>query len=221
MQRSHFDGLDDEILAKIISKLGDGLYLGSVPHLPAALVPVPKQCPADAQTEISCTPTLVARSSSQDLTRTSCSHFHTHYPDEDAAKDCDNFHAGAALQAIACLNRRFRQLIFNQCSTCVCTVPTLIPHAVRNMASHLTRLDLHHCGGLLHDHQCEPLKQLSNLQRLNLSNCYYLTAVALTYLSKATQLTWLDLSNCRCAPVLTANTSLPQIMTDRAITRSV
>lgn len=199
VQRSCFDALDDEIILNIIGKIGGGIYLGSVPHPPAALVPVPNHCCADVQTEITCTPKLVARTSPQDRVRASGSHIHTHYPDEEAAKDSDAVGAGAALQALACLNRRFRWLVFSQCSTCVCTVPTLIPHAVRNMPSHLTGLDLHHCGGLLHDHQCEPLRQLSSLQRLSLSSCVHLTGVTLAYLSKASQLTWLDLSNCRCA----------------------
>lgn len=197
LQRSYFDGLDDQILSNIVEKLGADLYLGPSPHPPAALVPVPKINSEAIPPEINSTPPLMAPCSPEDRSLSSGSHVYTHYPDAEAAKDCDASEAGSALQALACLNRRFRRLVYGQCSTCVCTVPTLISHAVRNMASHLTGLDLSHCGGTLHDHHCEPLRRLRGIRCLNLSNCCNLTGQALAYLSKASQLTKLDLSKCR------------------------
>eukprot|EP00892_Ulva_mutabilis_P010859 jgi/Ulvmu1/8145/UM040_0042.1 len=197
LKRSYFDGLDDEVISKIIGFLGRDLYLGAAPIPSAALVPLTKINIVATPATTDSTPILTPRPSSKDVHISSSSHVYTHFPDAKAARNDDASNAGSALQALACLNQRLRKLVFAQCTTCVCTIPTLIPHAVRNMASCLTSLDLHHCGGLLHDHHCESLRHLRGIQHLNLSGCFHLTGQALAYLSKASQLTRLDLGKCR------------------------
>jgi hypothetical protein len=217
LQDTFFNTLDDGIVLRIFNNLGDTICLGAPPPPRAALLPLQTNklgvelgAPvSEASTPVPLrTPQLKPPTSARitlvydeptpkPVTRSAED---ARVSDQLAPGNTVDAANATALQALACVSRRFRRLVFQHiCNSCICTVPTLVSHAVRNMSKGLTSLDLHRGGAFLQDHHIHCLPVAGGLRSLNLSECSSLTANSLASLRHHSNLTSLDLSHCRCA----------------------